>query len=137
MVEVHAKFDSVFAKMPIAAPNSLSGYEALEQAFDRRPGMLCIVTIDECVLGSRATYFCSLPAVIDEESPSILRAQMPEDGDWLKLLKQRLAFKDNARKAVTRAKALRRWIDSETICQHIFNAGKHALDLQKQPNRTG
>ncbi|KAF7974958.1 hypothetical protein HWV62_10683 [Athelia sp. TMB] len=135
MVEVHAKYDSLFAKMPVAARNAMTGYEALEEAFNRRPGMLRIATIDECPLGSRGPYLTTLPAVVDAQGPSLIRAQMPLDGDWLKQLRQRLAASDNASKLAAKKAAFLRWSDTEKIQRHIRDAGVHALDLRKQPSR--
>ncbi|KAF7968993.1 hypothetical protein HWV62_28726 [Athelia sp. TMB] len=135
MTEVHRLYDSLFAEMPVAARNAMTGYEALEEAFDRRPGMLRIATIDDCPFGSRGPYLITLPAVIDAPTISLIHAEMPSDGNWLKQFRQRLAASDNAAMLVTRKATFLRWGDTAKIQRHIQDAGVHALNLRKQPSR--
>ncbi|KAF7969770.1 hypothetical protein HWV62_26074 [Athelia sp. TMB] len=115
----------------------MTGREALEAAFAHRPGMLRVAVIDECALGTRMPFFAMIPAILrlDEDSLERERALMPADGDWLKVLRRRLAVGDNERKLAARKKALARWIESEVVQEHVRTAGLHALNLRKQPNR--
>lgn len=134
--EVHAMYDHLFATMQTSVKEgSISAYDSLEDALAHRPGLLRIVVIDECPLGIRTPFFNMLPTDFDEESLDAPRAQMPADGDWLKLLKKRIEMVNNAWKEPVRKAAYQHWLDKNHA--YIVLAGIHALNLRKQPNRTG
>ncbi|KAF7968995.1 hypothetical protein HWV62_28730 [Athelia sp. TMB] len=140
VAEVHALYDRTFALTQLAVrTGAMTGREALEAAFAHRPGMLRVAVIDECAAGTRMPFFAMIPAILrlDADSLGRERALMPADGDWLKVLRRRLAVGDNARKLASRKKALARWIESEVVQEHVRTAGLHALNLRKQPNRLG
>ncbi|KZP16371.1 hypothetical protein FIBSPDRAFT_1047597 [Athelia psychrophila] len=132
--EVHAMYDHIFAKMQTSVVEvSVSAYDALEAALAPRPGLLRIVVIDECPLSIRTAFFNMLPTDFDEELLDATRAQMPADGDWLELLKERIAGVENAWKQPVRLAAYQHWIDKNE--SHIVVASVDALNLQKHLNR--
>ena len=134
--EIHAMYDGVFKKIQASAiDGSVSGHDALEAALSHRPGLLRMAIVDECPFGLRTPFFNMMPADIDGQSFELARDQLPADGDWLKLFRAQVALDDNAWKPAARQEAFHRWIDKQQL--HAINASLHAMNLRKEPNRTG
>ncbi|KZP16373.1 hypothetical protein FIBSPDRAFT_62699 [Athelia psychrophila] len=128
---VHTMYDYICASS--VKEGSVSAHDALEHVLAHRPGLLRIAVIDECPFNTRDPFFKSIPVQLEETSLDGARSDMLADGDWLKLLKKRIDWVENAWKQPIRRAAYLHWIDKNQ--EHILCAGIHALKLQKQPNR--
>lgn len=136
LAKVHAMYDKLFGTTQASAiDGSSSGYDALEEALAPRPGLLRIATMDECPFGLRTPFFNMLPTEIDDKYIELARSQTPLDGDWLKAFRKEISRWDNEWKPPIRETAFHGWIAKEQ--HHCINASMHAMDLRKQPNRTG
>ncbi|KZP16374.1 hypothetical protein FIBSPDRAFT_62751 [Athelia psychrophila] len=130
--EFHAMYDHVYADS--VKEGSVSAHDAIEHVLAHRPGLVRIVVIDECPLDSRDPFFKSIPVQFEEAGLDGARSDMLADGDWLRLLKKRIDWVENAWKRPIRRAACQYWVDKNQA--HIVYAGIHALNLRKQPYRT-
>ncbi|KZP16370.1 hypothetical protein FIBSPDRAFT_958094 [Athelia psychrophila] len=130
--EFHAMYDHVYAD-PVKE-GSVSAHDAIEQMLAHRPGLLRIVVIDECPLDTRDPFFNSIHVQFGGAALDGARSDMLVDGDWLRLLKKRIDWVENAWKRPIRRAACQYWVEKNQV--HIVYAGIHALNLRKQPHRT-
>lgn len=138
MTRVHAMYDDLFAltqASAIESGGSISGYDALEHAIAPRPGLLRIAIIDECPFRIRTPFFNMLPTEFNEKASDFAHSELPQDSDYLNVLKEQVALDDNSWKPPARQEACHRWI--EKVQSHFIDASIHALNLRKQPNYTG
>ncbi|KZP17970.1 hypothetical protein FIBSPDRAFT_1046520 [Athelia psychrophila] len=134
IAQVHAIYEGILAKMkPSVIDGSVSAYDGLENTLSHRPGLIRIMVIDECPRDTRSPFFTMLPTDFDDQSFDQPHSQMPTDGDWLRLLKKQISRLENAWKQPIKYAAFQDWIHQNQVS--IINAGWHALNLRKQPNR--